>query len=318
MADPLEQAVVRTIPIDTSNWRPLLRAFFPFLIAIAALLAMPRDARAQLYVTQASASIGIVSEYDATTGKAINTNLITGLNSPSALAVSDTELFVATFEDNQVGKYNATTGTAINAHLITGLQGPFVGLALNTSGRRLFVANNGVAPGSGRTVGKYNATTGAAIDASFITGLNGPNGLAVMGPTPLFSDPALFVANSNFTSGIVGKYDAKTGIELNASFITRLHGPAGLALLGNTLFVANAISNTVDAYDATTGAVIVVNLITGLHSPAGLVVSRNTLFVANELSGTVGKYNATTGKAINANFITGLKAPIGIAVKRAK
>jgi hypothetical protein len=31
----------------TSNWRPLLRAFYPFLIAAAALLAMPRNARAQ-------------------------------------------------------------------------------------------------------------------------------------------------------------------------------------------------------------------------------------------------------------------------------
>jgi hypothetical protein len=36
----------------TSNWRPLLRAFYPFLIAIAALWAMPKNARAQLYVTE--------------------------------------------------------------------------------------------------------------------------------------------------------------------------------------------------------------------------------------------------------------------------
>ena len=35
----------------TSNWRPLLRALYAFVIAIIVLWAMPRNARAQLYVT---------------------------------------------------------------------------------------------------------------------------------------------------------------------------------------------------------------------------------------------------------------------------
>jgi hypothetical protein len=70
----------------TSNWRPLLRAFYPFLIAIAALWAMPRTARAQLYVTQGGTG-GIVSKYNATTGAAINANFITGLITPVGLAV---------------------------------------------------------------------------------------------------------------------------------------------------------------------------------------------------------------------------------------
>jgi len=69
----------------TSNFRPLLRAFYPFVIAIAVLWAMPRNAHAQLYVTQRGA--GIVGEYDATTGFAINANFITGLNGPIGLAV---------------------------------------------------------------------------------------------------------------------------------------------------------------------------------------------------------------------------------------
>jgi len=110
----------------TSNLRPLSRAFYAFLIVIAALSAMPRNAHAQLYVTQGSTG-GIVSKYNATTGALIKTHFITSLNGPSALAVSGTELFVATVEGNKVGEYNATTGAAINAHLITGLHGPFLG-----------------------------------------------------------------------------------------------------------------------------------------------------------------------------------------------
>jgi hypothetical protein len=100
---------------------------------------------------------------------------------------------------------------------------------------------------------------------------------------------------------------------LNASLITGLNGPFGLALSGNTLFVA--ITNggapgagTVGRYDLNTG-IFNASFITGLNDPTSLALSGNTLFVAN-LSGTpngnaIGEYNATTGAVINANFIAG-------------
>ncbi len=156
----------------TSNWRPLLRAFYPFLIAAAALWAMPKNARAQLYVTELPqvGTIGVVGKYDATTGAAISPSFITGLNFPVGLAVKGNTLFVANADGNTVGKYDAKTGAAISPSFITGLNAPF-GLAV--LGNTLFVANFG----SG-TVGKYDATTGAAINANFITGLNVPVGLA--------------------------------------------------------------------------------------------------------------------------------------------
>src|SRR5271166_5294217 len=125
----------------TSNWRPLLRAFYPFLIAITALGVMPKNACAQLYVTSRPGSgAGVVSEYDASTGKVINANFITGLDGPYGLAVLGDTLFVANQGSGTVGKYNATTGAAINASFITGLNGPF-GLAV--LGNTLFVANQG-------------------------------------------------------------------------------------------------------------------------------------------------------------------------------
>jgi hypothetical protein len=156
--------------IITSNSRPLLRPLCTILLGIAALWAMPGNARAQvLYVSQGSP--GIVGEYDATTGDAINANFITGLSGPGDLALSGNNLFVTTFYSPTVSEYDATTGEAINASFITGLNEPS-GLAL--SGNNLFVVNYG-----SDTVGEYNATTGAAINANFITGLNLPNGLAV-------------------------------------------------------------------------------------------------------------------------------------------
>src|SRR5271166_3441600 len=124
--------------ITTSNWKPRCRMLCALLLGITALWAMPSSARAQLYVSQNNT----VGEYNATTGDAINADLITGLNGPQGLALSGdgTTLFVANTGGNTVGEYNATTGTAINANFITGLNTP-VGLALS-DGPALFVTNN--------------------------------------------------------------------------------------------------------------------------------------------------------------------------------
>jgi hypothetical protein len=155
-----------------SNLRPLLRAFYPFLIAIAALWAMPKNAHAQLYVTEDTGDIGgVVDKYDATTGAAISPSFITGLGFLFGLAVLGNKLFVVDVGNGTVGEYDATTGAAINAAFITGLSFPVV---LAVSGNTLFVTdiNDG-------TVGEYDATTGTAINAAFITGLQNPTGLAV-------------------------------------------------------------------------------------------------------------------------------------------
>src|SRR5271169_2360841 len=145
--------------IMTSNSRPLRRALCTLLFGIAALWAMPRSARGQLYVSQVFN--GGVGKYNATTGAAINANFITGLSSPKGIALSGNHLFVANFFSNTVGEYNATTGATINANFITGLNGP-IGLAL--SGNHLFVTNQ-----FSGTVGEYDAITGAVVNANFIT-----------------------------------------------------------------------------------------------------------------------------------------------------
>jgi hypothetical protein len=53
-------------------------------------------------------------------------------------------------------------------------------------------------------------------------------------------------------AGFVGEFDGTTGAAINANLITGLYGPVGLALSGNTLFVANYLDGTVGAYNAST------------------------------------------------------------------
>ena len=67
---------------------------------------------------------GTVGEYNATTGAAINSSLVTGIDDLSSVAVSGNTLFVGALNldtDNEatVGTYNATTGALINAALVT-------------------------------------------------------------------------------------------------------------------------------------------------------------------------------------------------------
>ena len=110
-----------------------MRAFYPFLIAIAALWAMPKNAHAQLYVTEVPGDNGgVVDKYDAKTGAAISPSFITGMGFPLGLAVLGNKLFVVDFASGTVGKYDATTGEAINANFITGLQFP-TGLAVKSA-----------------------------------------------------------------------------------------------------------------------------------------------------------------------------------------
>jgi len=137
------------------NLRPLCRAFCTALVGIAALLATPRLATAQIYVSEQEGTVG---EYDATTGTAIDANFITGLSGSEGIALSGNDLFVGN-GSNRISEYNATTGAVISANFITGLNDP---AGIVVSGNNLYVTNNY----AGSTwVGEYNATTGATINA---------------------------------------------------------------------------------------------------------------------------------------------------------
>jgi hypothetical protein len=71
---------------------------------------------------------GTVGEYDLTTGAAINSALVAGMNQPVAVAVLGNDLFVTSnpypYGSGTIGEYDAMTGTAINASFITGLDDP--------------------------------------------------------------------------------------------------------------------------------------------------------------------------------------------------
>lgn len=78
----------------------------------------------------------------------------------------------------------------------------------------------------------------------------------------------IFVSNDG--ANTVGEY-TDSGATVNASLITGLNFPAGLAISGTNLFVANGESGTIGEY-TTSGGTINATLISGLTSPTGIAV----------------------------------------------
>jgi hypothetical protein len=207
-----------------------------------------------LYVADNSGNVGA---YNATTGASlfsISIGSAAGL-ATQGIAISGNNLFVSA-NNNTVGLYDATTGALINSNFITsGLSDP---RGIVSSGNNLFVCNY-----SSGTVGQYNATSGASINNNFISGLWAPSDLAIY-------DNTLFVSVENN----VAAYNITTGSLISSSFVSGNLGPAsGLAVSGNSLFVASQSLNTIGEYDAVSGATVNSSLVTGLSSPTGIAIS---------------------------------------------
>jgi hypothetical protein len=124
----------------------------------------------------------------------------------------------------------------------------------------------------------------------------------------------IFLTNRPGSGATIGEYDATTGAAINASLVSGLNDPIGIAASGGNLYVAEYQSGTIGEYNATTGATVNASLVSGLTNPVYIAVSGGNLFVTNQGAGTIGEYNATTGATVNASLVSGLNSPGGIAV----
>ncbi len=256
------------------------------------LLVFP--AHGQIYVVNAGS--GTIGEYSLT-GQTINSSFITGLSSPTGIAVSGGYIYVAQ-ENGTIRKYT-TAGLLVNASLISGLYLPW---GITISGNNLFVANGG---GESSTIGEYTIS-GATVNASLVSGLGNPTGLATDGNN-------LYV--TCWHTGTVGIY-MTSGTEIK-TFGSPGAYPGGVTLDGNGHVYVSTL-NGVGEY-TTAGTPINTTLISGgYNSGVGIGLDGNGhLFWADNYGGAggnvIGEYT-TGGQLINASFITGLSNPVAMAV----
>jgi uncharacterized delta-60 repeat protein len=124
----------------------------------------------------------------------------------------------------------------------------------------------------------------------------------------------LFIVN--FTSGTIGEYTT-SGATVNASLISGLSDPQGIAIAGSDLFVTSPSSGTISEY-TTSGATVNASLFSNeLPGPTAIAVSGSDLFVTqttdNSTIGTIGEYT-TSGAIVNGSLVSGLIFPEGIAL----
>jgi len=184
-------------------------------------------------------------------GTKLDPSLITGLNSPWALANDNGFLYVS--ENDRIGKYT-TAGATVNASLVTNIEPRGIAASVGF----LYVTEP-----FGHAVRKYT-DSGATVNASFITGLAYPTGVAVW-------RNRVFVADVG--ADTIGEYDAATGAAINASLITGLHEPLDVAVSpdGLNLYVTNSALGTVAQY-TTSGSLVNPTLISGLHQTSNIAV----------------------------------------------
>jgi len=106
---------------------------------------------------------------------------------------------------------------------------------------------------------------------------------------------------SDWSSGKVGEWTT-SGSSTNASLITGLSQPNGIAASGGYLYVANKQANTIGKYTMA-GQVVDASFITGLSGPTQLIASGTNLYVMNTSNSTIGKYT-TAGQTVSSAFIT--------------
>jgi DNA-binding beta-propeller fold protein YncE len=162
-----------------------------------------------------------------------------GLKNPDAAAFGpDGRLYVSSFETDQVLRYESD-GTFVDAAVDAGeggLDGPDIGLGFDPDG-------NLIVPGWYSDRIHCYAPDGTPLD-DLVTKEDGLDS-----PREVLFDAAGRAYVSGFDSDTVLRVDATGAVEVFAT----VDGASGLALDGETLFVASGADDTIRAFDVSTG-----------------------------------------------------------------
>jgi hypothetical protein len=188
--------------------------------------------------SQAGNESGVVGEFTPTGGVSI---LISGLDSPDAVVVSGSNLYVGFESGPEINAYS-TAGTLESNPLIAGI-GSYGTNALGVSGNKLYVVNGGGA------VGKYSTSDGTGT-YDFARGYVGS--LAISGED-------LYTYDEDY--GQIAVFDTTTGATVNSNLIPAISSGQQIILAigpnGTPALEAASSSSTVASggtYSATTVA----------------------------------------------------------------
>ncbi len=173
-----------------------------------------------LYITTSGSVLHITV---GSSGTIITSTLITGLTSPTGIAVSPDGQYVYVLSSGAISKYAASNGAPQwTSATISGT--PW---SLAASAGAVYVTRH-----SANAVGAYYAGTGAKISDTLITGLYGPTGIAV-GPPACVHPPANMAAWYTFDQTGSAQEDLAMGNHATAYNTTSIGGEVATALQFN-------------------------------------------------------------------------------------
>jgi hypothetical protein len=227
----------------------------------------------------------------------------------------DGNLYVGSFNTDEVLRFDRTTGAFLGAFVTAGSGGldtPAVqGLHFRPDGK-LYVLSRDTA-----SVLRFDAITGAFLDVFISPGSGGMLGAKGMTPGP---DGNWYVSSSD--NNQVLRYSGTTGAFLSAfvsAGIGGLIGPRGLTFgPDGNLYVTSSINHSVLRYNGQTGAFIdafVPSGSGGLSGPGELLFHNGSLYVASQGTNQALRYNAQTGAFLDVVVPAGqngLDRPIGL------
>jgi len=137
----------------------------------------------------------------------------------------------------------------------------------------------------------------------------------MVGAVPaIASAQAIYVADANgFTSstaGSVGQFNLN-GSVVNASLITGIGAPFGLAVTSTDVYYTDNNNGVVGDYSTATMGLN--SSLIAISEPTGIAVSSPLIYVASDADNTVKEYD-TGGTPLSTSFITGLNGPRQIAL----
>jgi hypothetical protein len=270
-----------------------VRSNLTILFAALASVMMPSLAQGGL-IFETNYYANTIGEY-TTDGQVVNPALITGLNEPYGITVSDGYIYVTNSGSGTVGKYT-TSGQTVNAALITGVNDAN---GVVVSGNDLFVLSGGP------VVGKYT-TAGTTTNATLIhaTG-TAAGGLTIQGDD-------LFVTDAD------GVTEYTTSGATVARLASRIEQATGIAILGSTLYVTTATDFTVAT--VTTSGAVNKSFIGTYGVPLGIAAYNGNFFITDgyqtpDSANTRIEEYAPTGQSIAVPLFTVFnEVAFGIAV----
>jgi PEP-CTERM motif len=208
------------------------------------------------------------------TGVSVDPTLVRSnfINDPSGMVAAGGYLFVSDEEARPFNKFDATTGAQFTRNAGT-VPGNSNDIAI--SGNNVFVISHAIGGGS-YFVSEFNATTSAQINPSLLSGTTPALNL-VAGPHIAVQGNDLFVSLQGSAgtiggnAGTIGEYDATTGAAINASFITGLNDPQGIAVYGGDLYVVVSGTGKIAEYTLS-GALVNASLVSGLTNAESIAI----------------------------------------------